>query len=87
MMLKLFYDRKAGRMEIRRYGASDPIATLDPEEFADLLGQINEFVAANSPHIKRAGLFARTFRSSMRKESWKWIGGVVKEKIRGIFGK
>lgn len=86
--LKLFYDPKAGRVEVRREKSDTPMATMYPDEFADFLWQINTFVDANTPPAKRKpGRFARAFHASMRTESWKWIGGVVKEKVRGIFVK
>jgi len=86
MFLKLQYDRKAGRMDIYRRGSDTPIATLQPDEFADFLGQINDFVDRFAPQ-KRPRPLARALHNSFRKESWKWIGGAIVEKVSGIFKK
>lgn len=83
--LRFLYDRKMGRVEIVRKGSDTPIATLYPEDFADFLQQVNDFVEGNTPRAERkSGKLSRYFRASMRRESWKWIGSVVKEKISGI---
>lgn len=86
--LKLFYNRKDGRVEVRREKSDTPMATMYPDEFADFLWQINTFVDANTPPAQRKpSLFTRAFHASMRRESWRWIGGVIKEKIGGMLKK
>lgn len=86
MFLKLHYDRKEGRMDIYRRGSDTPIATLQPDEFADLMSQIGDFVERFTPP-KRQRPLARALHNSFRKESWKWIGGAIKEKVSGILKK
>lgn len=86
MFLKLQYDRKAGRMDIYRRGSDTPIAILSPDEFADLMSQIGDFVDRFTPP-KQPRPLARALHNSFRKESWKWIGGVILEKVSGIFKK
>lgn len=86
--LKLFYDRKAGRVEVRGEKSDTPMVTMYPDEFADFLWQINSFVEGNTPPARRKpSLFAKAFHASMRTESWKWIGSVVKEKVWSILKK
>jgi hypothetical protein len=85
--LKLTYDRKEGRVEVRMRGSQNPIATMYPDEFADFLGQINEFVARFSPSLQsKKSRFEMALRAAMRKDAWKWIGGAVKEKVSSMFG-
>ena len=84
--LRFLYDRKMGRVEIVRKGSDTPIATLYPEDFADFLKQVYDFVDRSTPPAERkAGKISQYFHSSMRKESWKWIGGVVKQKVSNLF--
>lgn len=84
--LRFLYDNKMGRVEIVRKGSDIPIATLYPEDFADFLQQVNDFVERSTPPAERkVGKLSRHFRDSMRKESWKWIGGVFKQKVSKLF--
>ena len=85
--LKLHYDNKLGRVELLSGGSQIPIATLYPEDFSDFLWQINTFVEANSPNLTRKrSVFATAYQAAIRKDAWKWIGGVVKEKVSSMFG-
>lgn len=85
--MKLFYDRRFGRLEIREKGSQIPRITLTDEEFADLLEQIFEFIDTHSPNIgrKSKSRWKQAFSSSVRAEAWAWLGGAVKEKITGYF--
>ncbi len=84
--LRFLYDNKMGRVEIVRKGSDIPIATLYPEDFADFLQQVYDFVDRSTPPAERKrGRLSRYFQASMRKESWKWIGGIFKEKVSKFF--
>lgn len=83
--IKLTYNKKDGRVELWNRGfKSSPIACLSPEEFSDLLGQINDFVESNTPALrKKKSRMELALRMAMRKDAWKWIGGAIREKLLG----
>jgi len=81
--VKIFYDNKAGRIELRAKGSDIPFVSMFPDEFADLLWQINDFVGKNASgdEWRRKSAFAKAYHTALRKDTWKWIGGAIKEKL------
>lgn len=87
--VKIKYDDRVGRIEIYERGDTSPRLSLNHEDFANLLEQVFAFVEQNSPHLKKqsSDRWQRAFGKSVRREAWTWLGGAVKEKIKGYFFK
>lgn len=87
--VKLKYDDRMGRVELWERGDNSPRLSLSPDDFANLLEQIFKFVETNSPHLKKQSddRWRHAFGKSVRREAWAWLGGAVKEKIKGYFVK
>jgi len=66
--LKLRFSNRDGRLELWS-GGKAPIATLNDEEFSDLLYQIKEFIGGQSPEfLKKRNLTASFVR---HRSEWK----------------